>query len=90
MRAGDLDLSLHLLEGEHRVTASAGDVDIELLKGSSVTVEGSVGMGDFDTEGFSAEVREGLTGGAFSGVVGGGKARLKVQMSAGDLDVTAA
>jgi hypothetical protein len=86
MTAGDVDAELRLTEGEHRVKVSAGDVDIRLLEGSSVTVEGRVSMGDLDAQAPFAASRSGVRG-QVSGRLGDGTARLELWVSAGDLDV---
>jgi hypothetical protein len=86
LRAGDFDASLLLTEGEHAITASAGDLDITLLPGSSVTIDGDVNIGDASyPSSFSRKKR--LVGQAFHGQIGGGQAKLSINLSAGDISV---
>jgi len=89
LSAGDIDISVRPVSGEHRITATAGDVEITLLEGSSVHLEGAVSMGDFKIKGFEAKQNKSITGGGFSGRVGEGAATLNIQLSAGDLKVKA-
>ena len=89
LSAGDIDMSLRPISGKHRIMATAGDVDVILLEGSSVHLEGAVSMGDFKIKGFEAKQNKSITGGGFSGRVGEGAATLNIQLSAGDLKVKA-
>ncbi len=86
MSAGDVDATLLLTKGQHRVKVSAGDVDVRLLSGSSVTVAGSVSMGDIEAEKPLEAFRTGM-GGNLSGRLGAGEAKLELSVSAGDLEV---
>ncbi|CAN5887347.1 hypothetical protein BH24DEI2_BH24DEI2_00560 [soil metagenome] len=86
MSAGDVDASLRLTSGTHRIKVSAGDVDVTLLNGSSVSVVGAVSMGDVDADAPLSTKRTGM-GGSLSGQVGDGRAKLELSVSAGDLDV---
>jgi len=85
--AGDIDVRLLLTEGQHRITSATGDVDIVLLPGSDVRVEGSVSIGDAESRsaGFTTE-RSGL-GDRVSGTVGSGAALLEVHVTTGDVNV---
>lgn len=92
MAAGDVDVSLNIQEGQHSINLTAGDVDIELLPGSSLKLEGSVSMGDFKltapkTIENSLKINNTLMGGDFSAVIGDGEASLSIDLSTGDLDV---
>lgn len=86
MSAGDVDASLRLSSGKHRITVSAGDVDVRLLEGSSVQVTGGVSMGDVEAESPLTVKRTGM-GGSLSGQIGDGSAELELSVSAGDLEV---
>lgn len=86
MSAGDVDATLLLTRGEHRIKVSAGDVDVKLLPGSSVTVSGSVSMGDVEAGSPLQAGRTGM-GGRLSGQLGAGAAKLELSLSAGDLEV---
>lgn len=84
--SGDVDASLRLTQGEHSLKATSGDVDIRLLSGSSVQVEGRATSGSISLPpGFTSQgqlvVRE------FSGTVGSGRAKLKLNVISGDLDI---
>ncbi len=88
LQAGDVDVSLRLTAGEHRLKAKAGDVDIVLLAGSSVTAKGTISAGSLHVEEpFTRQ--ESMTGGRFEGTVGAGAARLEVDLMAGDVSVKA-
>ena len=50
LSAGDVNATVRLTTGEHRVKLSAGDLNITLLEGSSVRVTGGVSMGDADAD----------------------------------------
>lgn len=84
--SGDVDARLRLTQGEHSLKATSGDVDIRLLAGSSVQVEGRATSGDISLPvGFTSQgplvVRK------FSGTVGSGRATLKLNVISGDLDI---
>lgn len=51
LKAGNLDATLRLVEGEHRVQVSMGNADIALLRGSSVKLSSKVSMGAIDIDG---------------------------------------
>ncbi len=92
MAAGDVDLSLDLSEGSHTVKLAAGDIDVKILPGSSVTVEGSVSMGDFKLRAPesiepSLEINRTMMGGDFKAILGGGDAHLNIDLSTGDIEV---
>jgi hypothetical protein len=95
MAAGDVDLSLKLLEGNHTIKLAAGDIDVRILPGSSVTVEGSVSMGDFKLRAPesiepSLEINKTMMGGDFKAILGGGAAHLDIDLSTGDIEVNIA
>lgn len=85
--AGDLSVSLRPTEGRHRVVARAGDLSVRLLEGSDVEVEGRLSIGDLSVRGLESE-RRGL-GGVVRGRLGQGRAQLKLELGAGDLQVRA-
>lgn len=87
MSAGDLDVWLTPAEGRHRVAMTAGDLHIRLGKGSDVSVEGRVSIGDASVPNGFQSNRSGL-GETFSGTVGGGVARLDITQSTGDARVS--
>jgi hypothetical protein len=89
MSAGDLDASLCLSEGEHRINMLAGDVDIELLKGSHCRVHGDVSIGDVDID-VPYERHQRFLGYSFDTVVGNAaQAQLEIKLKTGDLDIEA-
>ncbi len=85
--AGDLDVSFRPTEGAHRIASRAGEVTVRLLPGSDVRVEGKLSVGQIDAEGF--EQRSHGVGSSVRGVVGQGKAELKVSLTAGELQIVA-
>lgn len=89
LKAGDLDISLRLTEGAHRIDALAGDIDIKILPGSDVRIEGNLLAGSSDLRGpFNIERK--MVGNHFTGVVGKGTATLDIRVKAGDVDVEVA
>ncbi len=88
LQAGDVDVSLYLTKGKHRLKARAGDVDIVILAGSSVTTKGNISAGSLRLKGpFTRQ--ESMTGGRFEGTVGDGAASLEIELMAGDVRVEA-
>lgn len=85
--AGDIDLDMILTEGKHRLRATAGDVVIRLGSGSSVTVAGSVSIGNASVRAPDFEVDRRGVGQRFEGRVGGGAANLDVHVTTGNIDV---
>jgi len=84
--SGDIDARLRLAQGEHTLKATSGDVDIRLLAGSSVRVEGRATSGDISLpKNFTSEGQ--LMVRKFSGTVGSGRATLKLNIISGDLDL---
>ena len=88
VQAGDVDVSLNLRVGEHRLRAGAGDVNITISEGSSASVEGKVKVGSLSLKGPFTR-RDRTMGGRFEGVVGEGAARLEIDLMAGDVSVKA-
>jgi hypothetical protein len=84
--SGDIDARLRLTQGEHTLKATSGDVDIRLLAGSSVRVEGRATSGDISLpKGFTSQGE--LVVRKFGGTVGSGRATLKLNIISGDLDL---
>ena len=86
MRAGSLELTLLLQEGEHRLDMRAGAALLTLLSGSSVKVVGdgtAGGLGLPDT--FTRDNR--VANASFTGTVGAGSATLVLKQKAGSLVV---
>lgn len=86
VKAGDIDVGLKLNEGQHRLHALAGDVNVQLREGSSASVRGNVNVGGVDLpEGWPAR-RQGL-GYAFGQTLGSGAAQLELNLGTGELQV---
>lgn len=82
--AGNVDISIAPTSGRHRIAAKAGVVNVVLLPGSDVTVDGGVSVGDIKTEPpFRTERR--LVGCRVEGTVGAGTATLELKVIAGDI-----
>ena len=89
--AGDIDIAFAPRRGKHRVKVAAGEVAVELLGDSSVSVNASVGMGELDVlrqDGGDIVRHQSLTGGDAQFVIGGGEAELEISLSAGELDIS--
>ena len=87
MKAGNLDASLKLTRGEHRLDLKAGNSELCLLPGSSVAVSGEVKAGGVETRGGAFVFERGTVGGSFRGTVGAGRASLRVNQLAGNLEL---
>ncbi|MEJ2290657.1 MAG: DUF4097 family beta strand repeat-containing protein [Deinococcales bacterium] len=87
--AGDLDLEMTLTEGRHSLRATAGDVQVRLGRGSDVTVDGSVSIGNASVRAPGFDVDRRGVGQRFRGRVGQGTARLDLHVTTGDVDVRA-
>ncbi|GIW24172.1 hypothetical protein [Meiothermus sp.] len=81
--AGNIDGSLLLREGQHRLRASMGNVELEMLPGSSVQLHPSVSLGNQEIRGFDRSVN-----GAHR-QLGEGRASLEVSVRMGNLEVKA-
>lgn len=89
-KAGDVKVKTKLTDGESSMTALAGDVDIRLEPGSSVTLKASTTAGDCSAKGFIlTQTDRRMTGGSLEGRLGSGRARLEARLTAGDLDIIA-
>jgi hypothetical protein len=78
--AGNIEGSLLLTEGQHRLRVSMGNVDVDLLEGSSVRLQAGVSMGNMDTKG---NFQPGTA------TVGSGNANFDVAVRMGNLEVRA-
>lgn len=86
--AGDVDLALRIDEGENRIKAIAGDLNVRLLPGSDVSVSGTVSIGDLSLPREWRHRSRGL-GNDFEHELGEGRGRLRIELGTGDLDVEA-
>lgn len=77
--AGNIEGSLLLHEGEHRLRVSMGNAEVELLPGSSVRLLPSVRLGNQEIRGFAHDTRQ----------LGEGRARLEVSVQMGNLEIEA-
>ncbi len=85
--AGDVEVSVDLREGTHRIAATAGDVTIRFHPDCNVQVNGSVSIGDIDSKLPGLEsTRQGL-GQRFSATLGDGAATLDVRLATGRLNL---
>ncbi len=82
--AGNLEGSLLLQEGQHRLRVSMGNAELDLLPGSSVQLSPGVSLGNLETRGFS---RSYATDGSEVLQVGEGKASLEVAVRMGSLEI---
>lgn len=86
--SGDVTMKVRPVRGEQRLRATSGDVTLTFLAGSDVTVSGKATAGDIDVpRGFSQGRGFGTT--ELSGVLGAGRARLELRLTAGDVDIRA-
>jgi DUF4097 and DUF4098 domain-containing protein YvlB len=89
-KAGDVKVRTTLKSGESSVTALAGDVDVTLEPGSSVSLKASTTAGDVSARGFIlTQTDKRMTGGSLEGRLGAGNAKLEARLTAGDLDIIA-
>jgi hypothetical protein len=86
LKAGDLDLALRLSDGNHRIQALAGDVNVRLFEDSDVKLSGRVNIGDLSLPREWTSRDRGI-GAAFEHTLGKGSARLALELGTGDLDV---
>jgi len=87
VNAGDLDLRLDPAPGLHRVRLSVGDAEVRLPQGADVRVEGHVSIGDANASAPFGTERKGMVAESIEGVMGQGRATLRVDVGTGDLDV---
>ena len=76
--AGDIQAGLLITQGNHHLSAAAGNLSLTFLKGSNVNYQGS--------NGFAALSKFGLTK-AHNGVVGEGVAKMTFRAFAGEVDI---
>lgn len=82
--AGNIEGSLLLKEGSHRLRVTMGNAELDLEEGSSARVVSSVSMGNLETKGHFSP------GSGYSDKqVGDGKARLEVSVRMGNLEIKA-
>ncbi|WP_018465221.1 hypothetical protein [Calidithermus timidus] len=74
VKTGQIEGSVVLTQGRHRLHVTLGEVDVKILPGSSVKVESRVGLGNLETT-----PRQ----------VGQGQAQLEASVSVGNLEVRA-
>lgn len=85
--AGDVDLELDPTDGAHRVRLAVGDLEVRLARGADVRVEGHVSIGDASARAPLEAKRVGLVAASLTGVLGEGRARLRLDVGTGDLEV---
>jgi hypothetical protein len=85
--AGDIDVRLLLTEGKHRISSATGDVDVVLVPGSDVRVEGSVSIGDAEAGGAAFTTERSGLGDRVTGTIGAGSAFLEIRVTTGDVHV---
>jgi hypothetical protein len=83
--SGDVDATLKLNKGKHRLEVSSGDVSLNLQTGSSVSYQGSVFSGDVEINYPEGDFSQENT--SFEGKVGEGSAQLLLEVQSGDIDI---
>ena len=88
--AGNVNLGLRLTEGQHRIRATAGNVELELHRHSSLMLDATVSVGDIEAEGLTNldTSASRFIGKSVSAKVGNGDAQLEIDLKAGNLEVT--
>lgn len=81
--AGNIEGSLLLAEGQHRLRVSMGNAELDILPGSSVRLLPSVSLGNQEIKGFERSPN----GGAWQ--LGEGRASLEVSVRMGNLEIKA-
>src|SRR5690606_40694291 len=87
MTAGEFDAAVDPRAGRDLVTVGAGDVNVDIVEGADVTVNGRVSIGDVEARVPGLERRSSGLGGTLHGVLGTGAARLDLRVTTGDLEV---
>jgi hypothetical protein len=87
VNAGDLDLGLDPAPGLHRVRLSVGDAELHLPDSADVRVEAEVAIGDASASAPFGSERRGMVAEHVEGVMGEGRATLRIEVGTGDLDV---
>ncbi len=89
-KAGDIKIKTKLENGESSVRALAGDVKVQLLAGSSVSLKASTTAGDVSARGFIlTQTEKKFVGGDLEGRLGAARAKLTCSLTAGNLDIVA-
>ena len=89
-KAGDIKIKTKLENGESSVKALAGNVNIQLLAGSSVALKASTTAGDVSARGFIlTQTETKCVGGDLEGRLGAARAKLTCSLTAGNLDIVA-
>lgn len=83
---GNLEASLLLWEGEHRLVVQGGNAELRFLPGSDLLVEAEARLGQVEAEGPWRRV---AGPGGFRGVLGEGRARFSAQVYMGNLELEA-
>ncbi len=86
VQTGNVELGLCLTEGRHRLELGTGNAELALLPGSSVVLEGTVGLGRLEAGGAFEPQGRGM-GQSVSGRVGEGKAVFKAHVRMGNLEL---
>jgi hypothetical protein len=85
--SGDVDGSLKLQKGTHKLETTSGDVSLTFLKGSSLTFQGNVSSGDVSIRSPGNDFQREDMPVAFEGRVNQGVATLSLEVYSGDLDI---
>lgn len=83
---GNLEASLLIQEGEHRLLVRAGNAALRFLPGSDLLLEAHVRLGKVEAEGPWRRV---AGPGSFRGVLGEGRAKLTARVTMGNLEMEA-
>lgn len=86
VKAGDVDFTLLLTDGQHRIQAVAGDLDLRLLPSSDVSVKARVNVGDLSTPEDWRRKARGL-GYGVEHSLGTGRAAFNLELATGDLTI---
>lgn len=87
VNAGDVELELDPAPGLHWIRLSVGDLDVRLPDDADVRVEGHVSIGDAEASAPFATERSGMVAERVEGVMGEGRATLRIDVGTGDLKV---
>lgn len=86
VQAGDVDVGLEPAPGEHRLRVTAGDAKVHLPADADVRIEGRVTVGDASAPTPFEAHRSGVAE-RIDGVMGEGRAHLRVTLTTGDFGV---
>lgn len=84
-RAGDLDIEVELTSGEHRVSVTAGAVDLKVAPASSVIIKADASIGDISNKLLDNRTISSSLGESLEGRYGAGEARLTVAVTTGNI-----